>query len=56
MQSSCGSVARFMMMLQATMMARCDIADPCRRPGSDKIVEGESFVLIINLFFNILKI
>ncbi|XP_043270256.1 glucose dehydrogenase [FAD, quinone]-like isoform X2 [Venturia canescens] len=47
MERSCGRLASFMMMLQATMMTRCDIADPCRRAGKDEIVEGEWFDFII---------
>ncbi|XP_015112864.1 glucose dehydrogenase [FAD, quinone] [Diachasma alloeum] len=47
MQDACSSLSGFMMLLQTTMMARCDIADPCRRFETHEIEEYETFDFII---------
>ncbi|XP_011315123.1 glucose dehydrogenase [FAD, quinone] [Fopius arisanus] len=47
MHESCSSLSGFMMLLQTTMMARCDVADPCRRFETDEIEEYEAFDFII---------
>ncbi|KAJ8682936.1 hypothetical protein QAD02_018728 [Eretmocerus hayati] len=44
---ACGSFSSFMTILQSLMMARCDIADPCRRLGTDSIPKKNRFDFII---------
>ncbi|XP_034936846.1 glucose dehydrogenase [FAD, quinone]-like [Chelonus insularis] len=47
-QSGCvNMMTSFMMMVQTVMLNRCDIADPCRRPGTNDINDNEVFDFII---------
>ncbi|CAB0043381.1 unnamed protein product [Trichogramma brassicae] len=43
----CGRLMSFMTLLQALMMARCDIADPCRRAGTDALPQEQWFDFIV---------
>ncbi|XP_016843208.1 glucose dehydrogenase [FAD, quinone] [Nasonia vitripennis] len=47
MNVACGRLTSFMTMLQALMMARCDISDPCRRLGTDVVPHEEWFDFIV---------
>lgn len=39
---ACGqNMTAFMMMLQTMMISTCDIADPCRRTGTNTIKDDE---------------
>ncbi|XP_012251307.2 glucose dehydrogenase [FAD, quinone]-like isoform X2 [Athalia rosae] len=47
LQSACGASASFMILIQSLMMARCDIADPCRRSGRNELPDGQWYDFII---------
>ncbi|XP_046608294.1 glucose dehydrogenase [FAD, quinone]-like [Neodiprion virginianus] len=47
LNSACGSMASFMILVQSLMMSRCDIADPCRRAGRSDLPDGQWYDFII---------
>ncbi|KAF7993306.1 hypothetical protein HCN44_006366 [Aphidius gifuensis] len=46
-ESTCKNFSAFMLMLQTTMMASCEISDSCRRAETNDIDENEKFDFII---------
>ncbi|XP_011501811.1 PREDICTED: glucose dehydrogenase [FAD, quinone]-like [Ceratosolen solmsi marchali] len=47
MNSACGRHRSFMTMLQTLVMSQCDLADPCRRAGTDTLPPRDWFDFII---------
>ncbi|KAK2580032.1 hypothetical protein KPH14_012319 [Odynerus spinipes] len=47
MSTACGGITTFMTLVQNLMVSRCDIADPCRRMGNDKVPEGQWYDFIV---------
>lgn len=41
MQNTCGNFSVPMLMLHTTMLAMCEISDPCRRPGTNDIDDNK---------------